>query len=463
MDPTFPSERTGTVALAVGRGTHALSALANAIARPSVLARLATQHYRWLLFTIPIYAVLAHGMAAWPLAASLAGAALVYNATFSLAITRWPAWASGRTLYLRCIEIGMVCIGLSLVYVWGEGLQSQFYYDAFYAVFVVLASLSTGRRGVFISALLASLAVAVGQVMLAPAAPVILTRAGIEYWLSVLLYSGIIGLFFIAIGLLAHMARELEAHQAAERRMQEGAADGAHYGAPPAQLMEVSAHRERLAALGEVTARVVHGLSNPITGITTLTESLLEDEAGGDRETLTMVKCEADRAAQMVRELLSFVRRDPPTTSVSLNELTQRALSLWAMMQSMHDIDVVTELTAEAPRITAASSALEQVIINLLDNALHALNGNGAGRITVRTCQEDDRTVLEIADNGPGIPPEIIDQVFEPFFTTKPAGAGTGLGLAIVHTIVAECGGSVTVRSSPGEGATFSLSFPRPD
>jgi two-component system NtrC family sensor kinase len=421
---------------------------------------MAAQHYRWLLFTIPVYAVAAHGVAAWPLAASLAGAALVYNATFSLAITRWPAWVLGRTLYLRSIEIGMVCIGLSLVYVWGEGLQSQFYYDAFYAVFVVLASLSTGRKGVFVSALLATLAVAVGQAMLAPAAPVILTRAGLEYWLSVALYSGIIGLFFVAVGLLAHMAREVEAHQAAHARAGQPPVTGTLH---PAQLTELSAHRERLAALGEVTARVVHGLSNPITGITTLTETLLEDEAGCDREALAMVKCEADRAAQMVRELLCFVRRDQPTTSIPLNELAERSLLLWSMMQPQNDIDVVTELATQTPVVIAAASALEQVIINLLDNALHALNGDGAGRITVRTGQTADRVTLEVADNGPGIAPEIIDQVFEPFFTTKPTGAGTGLGLAIVKTIITECGGEVTVRSAPGEGATFRLLFPKPN
>ncbi len=459
MDPAFPRERNGSAALVSSRATVTLFG-PTILDRAAALLQFAVSNYRWLLFAIPVYVVLTHGLAAWPLAASLAAAALSYNATFSLAEAHWPDWVASRTLYLRCIEIGLVCIGLSLLYGWSGGLENQFYYDGFYAVFVVLASSSAGRRGVFISSALAALAVFVGQAMLAPDVPVILTRAGIEFWISLLLYSGIFGLFFVAIGLLAHLATDFQAHRAAERRgVIERNAAVRRNGSIRNHIVEVTAHRERLATLGEVTARVIHGLSNPLTGISTLVEHLLAESEAQDRETLQLVKNEADRATTMVRELLVFARRDTPDSLVCINDVAERALALWELTDPEHSVEVVRELTSEPLYISGRASQLDQAVLNLLENARHALDGCPDRRITVRTRQEAGRVVLEIADNGPGIEQELQGMVFEPFFTTKEPGTGTGLGPAIVKTVVAECDGIVVLSSQPGAGATFSLSF----
>jgi signal transduction histidine kinase len=460
MATVLPRERNGSAALIGSRASASLFG-PTVLERVTSLFQFAVRNYRWLLFVIPVYVVLTHGIAAWPLAASLAAAALSYNATFSLAEAHWPDWVASRTLYLRCIEIGLVCIGLSLLYVWSGGLENQFYYDGFYAVFVVLASLSAGRRGVLISASLAALAVCVGQAMGAPDAPVILTAAGIEYWISVLIYSGTFGLFFVAIGSIAHLSTDFEAHRAAEHRgALERSAAVRRNGSVRGHIVEVTAHRERLATLGEVTARVIHGLSNPLTGISTLVDHLIESGNGnGDTEALQLVKTEAERATTMVRELLVFARRDTPDSLVSINDVAERALALWELTDPENNVKVVREFTTEPLFISGRASQLEQAVLNLLENARHALDGCNDCRITVRTRREEDRVILEVADNGPGVADELQGYIFEPFFTTKEPGSGTGLGLAIVKTVVAESDGSVTLTSRPGAGATFSLSF----
>ncbi|NIR45695.1 MAG: HAMP domain-containing histidine kinase [Gemmatimonadetes bacterium] len=424
----------------------------------------AVRHYRWLLFTLPFYALAAAGTAAWPLAFSLAAAAFAYNTTLAIAERHWPDWVSSRTLYLRCIEIGLVCIGLSLTYLWSEGLENQFYYDAFYGVFVVLASLGTGRRGVFISAALATLAVAVGQAMLAPDLPLILTSAGAAYWFGVSIYSGTFGLFFLAIGLLTRLAAEGQGRRAEEARasLEVGAA-ALRQTSDRQRIVSITAHRERLATLGEITARVIHGLGGPLTGITTLVDDLIESGVSGDPETLELVRTEAERAALMVRELLVFARRESEDTLVSVNELAERAIALWTLADRCQNVDLVRELCPQPTFIVGAQSQLEQAILNLLDNAQHAVSGRPDGRIVVRTSHEGGAVVLEVEDNGPGIPREAQERVFEPFFTTKAPGVGTGLGLAIVESVVRECGGTVAVRSRPGRGATFSLRLTESD
>ncbi|KPK80124.1 MAG: hypothetical protein AMS25_10005 [Gemmatimonas sp. SM23_52] len=431
----------------------------------TALAKLAIDHYRWLLLLIPLYALVAHGMSAWPLAAGLAAAVALYNMIASVAERRWSDWAASRALYLRCVEIGLVCIGLSLLYLQGESLENHFYYDGFYAIFVALAGVSGGRKGVFYSAPVAALAVAVGQVMLAPEIPVIFSWAGIEYWVSVVLYAGTFGLFFVAIGLLTYLASDFES-----QRVLSDYGFGNGNRAPsvaklqdPAdrrQIVETTAHRERLATVGEVTAQVVHGLSSPLTGISTIIDYLLDTPGQAQRDSLELIKSEVERASAYVRELLFFTRRDAIHPTVSLNEVLDRAVRLFALKDRDNRIEILKELSPDPIYIPGNPIQIEQIVLNLLDNAHHAVDGRDDGLIMIRTRVEADRVALEVSDNGSGIPAEIQNRIFEPFFTTKEPGLGTGLGLAIVESIVRDCGGSIAVRSRPGAGTTFIISLP---
>lgn len=452
-------------ALVRSTATHAPAGLALLAWHLTALAKLAVDHYRWLLLMIPLYALVAHGVSAWPLAVGLVAAVALYNMIASIAERRWSDWAASRALYLRCVEIGLICIGLSLLYLQGESLENQFYYDGFYAIFVALAGVSGGRKGVFYSAPLAALAVAVGQVMLAPEIPVILSWAGIEYWVSVFLYAGTFGLFFVAIGLLTYLASDFESQRVLSdygfRNGNRGTSVAKSQDpADRRQIVETAAHRERLATVGEVTAQVVHGLSTPLTGICTIIDYLLDTPGEVQRDSLELIKSEAERASAYVRELLFFTHRDAPDPAVSLNEMLDRAVRLFALKNRDNRIEIVKELSPEPICIPGRPIQIQQIALNLLDNARHAVGGRDGGRIVIRTRIEGEQVALQVSDNGSGIPPEIQHRIFEPFFTTKEPGLGTGLGLAIVDSIVRECRGSITVRSTPGGGTTFTISLP---
>ncbi len=225
------------------------------------------------------------------------------------------------------------------------------------------------------------------------------------------------------------------------------------------RIMQVAAHRERLAAVGEVTAQIMHGLNSPLTGITTLVQELLETCGDGERELLQLVKGEAERAGAMVHELLYFTRRDVSIPEVDLNEIVRRAIELFKLRHRCAQGHMTAELHEEPARVRGQPTQIEQVVLNLLDNACHALQDQEEPQIDVRTRIEGERIILQVSDNGAGVPAEIQERVFEPFFTTKEPGVGTGLGLAIVESIVRECGGSITLESQPGRGATFTVAF----
>lgn len=422
------------------------------------LGRTLIDNYRWALMAIPLYVFAAGGISGWPLALGLGAAVVGYNRMYSLAELSWPTWTKCHALYLRCIEIGFACIGLSLLYIHNGELTDYFYYDGFYALFVALAGVSFGRSGVFWSACVATLAVGVGQVMLAPDVPVIFTGAGLEYWAAAALYAATFGLFFLAIGLLAYLATSLRTQTAATRSF-------VGLGRDPSdrrRIMAIAAHQERLATMGEVTAQVIHELSSPLTSIMNVVEYLQKTLGDRERDSLLLIHRETERAASMVRELLDYTRRGAAEPVVSLNDVVQRAIDLCQFRYRSEPIEIVRELSPEGPRLVGGPNRLQQVVLNLLENAQHALADSEAGRITIRTRVDGDRITLEMSDNGSGIPADVRERIFEPFFTTKEPGVGTGLGLAIVARIVRDCGGVIEVFSN-GAGTTFRLTFPRAD
>jgi CheY-like chemotaxis protein len=152
----------------------------------------------------------------------------------------------------------------------------------------------------------------------------------------------------------------------------------------------------------------------------------------------------------------------PERRAVDLNEVVERTLALRAYVLKIENIKVDLDVAAGLPRILAYAAQLQQVALNLVVNAEQAIQqGRGRGRISIRTQRlAGDRVELEISDDGPGIPPEVISRIFDPFFTTKPAGVGTGLGLSIAYGIVHEHGGEISVESEPGLGAIVRLEFP---
>jgi signal transduction histidine kinase/ActR/RegA family two-component response regulator len=221
---------------------------------------------------------------------------------------------------------------------------------------------------------------------------------------------------------------------------------------------------EKLASLGQMFTGIVHELSNPLTTILGYAQRLLlRGDSSEHAVEARQILEEADRASAILRQVLLSVRDSrPERCRVALNQVVTRAMELQRFGLTSEKVRFEFDLDPLLPFIEGDAGQLQQVLMNLISNARQALQIFGRpGNIVVRTKRVGPRGVLlEVQDNGPGIPQAILSRIFDPFFTTKPAGIGTGLGLAIVLGIVREHGGQVRVSTSPGGGATFSIELP---
>ena len=223
---------------------------------------------------------------------------------------------------------------------------------------------------------------------------------------------------------------------------------------------------EKLAAVGQLVSGVAHELNNPLTSIAGLSEFLLEQKELGkkDRGHLQVIQEQAERAGRIVRNLLTFARKGAAErVPVDLNDVIRRTLSLTSYDLKLKDIAVERELSGALPDVFGDRHGLQQVVLNLVTNAAHAVADNPRERpreITVSTWF-DGQVHLRVADTGPGIPDDIAQSVFTPFFTTKEPGKGTGLGLSITYSIVESHGGQITLEPrGPRGGAAFRVDLP---
>lgn len=239
------------------------------------------------------------------------------------------------------------------------------------------------------------------------------------------------------------------------------------------RLEEQLIHSEKLSAIGQLVAGVAHELNNPLTSISGYTQLMLRDTGLRDdvRDDLKHINTQAERAARIVQNLLVFAREHRPERStVNLNEVFRNTLSLRAYQLRVDNITVVTELDPELPTTIADPFQLQQVILNLINNAHHAITERGGpGVLTLRTyvasppagdVPAKPMLVIEVRDTGVGIAARDLNRIFDPFYTTKPVGQGTGLGLSICFGIVQEHGGRIWAESELGSGTTVLVALP---
>jgi PAS domain S-box-containing protein len=220
------------------------------------------------------------------------------------------------------------------------------------------------------------------------------------------------------------------------------------------------AHADRLASLGRMAAGVAHEINNPLAFVTLAADLLGRRAAPGDAALVAEIKTGIARVAAIVRDLRVFGRDDEdPPRPVDLSAAIDAAERLVA--HELRPRGVLVKEYGELPPVLGVARHVEQVFVNLLLNATHALGENADGRVVLRATVTPEHVVVAVEDDGCGIPKELLDAIFEPFFTTRAVGGGTGLGLSISRDMIVRSGGNLTARSTVGEGTTMEVTLPR--
>jgi two-component system NtrC family sensor kinase len=218
---------------------------------------------------------------------------------------------------------------------------------------------------------------------------------------------------------------------------------------------------EKLASLGKLSAGIAHEINNPLTGILTLSQLLMDEfpEESDAHQDLKLIVRETIRCRSIVRGLLDFARQTAPEkVSIEINKVIQEILQIVTAQESFQNIRVETRYDPEIPRIMADLDQLKQVFFNVIVNASEAMGGNGELKIVTRWERDRSRIAVHCIDSGPGIPEKNLNRLFDPFFTTKEMG--TGLGLAISYGILKAHRGNIEVKSKPGEGCEMIITLP---
>ena len=219
----------------------------------------------------------------------------------------------------------------------------------------------------------------------------------------------------------------------------------------------------KLAAIGELVSGVAHELNNPLSAVAMHTELLGSKVVNEDAiKHIDTISEQTERAISIVKNLLSFSRKQEPRRDlVSINEAIESSLSLRSYSLNLDNIQVVLELDRNNPKTLADFRQLQQVFLNLINNAAQSMSeAHGKGRLVIESYTVDDMVRVSFSDDGAGIPEGKKERIFEPFFTTKEVGKGTGLGLSICYGIIEEHGGCIFTENTDGGGATFVVELP---
>jgi two-component system, NtrC family, sensor kinase len=234
-----------------------------------------------------------------------------------------------------------------------------------------------------------------------------------------------------------------------------------------------AAQAEKLASVGLLAAGIAHELNNPLTGILTFSHLIRKKMPDGstDAEDLDLVIGETKRCASIIRRLLDFAREKTPEKKFcDLNQIIEETARIIERPAHLQDIEMTMDLDPALPAVWVDGNLIKQVIMNVLVNAQHAIEGGGSITVRTRRCSTPmspepgaaavPMVQIDIADTGCGIPESNLKRIFDPFFTSKEVGKGTGLGLSVSHGIIKAHGGAIKVESTVGKGSTFTIYLP---
>jgi len=229
------------------------------------------------------------------------------------------------------------------------------------------------------------------------------------------------------------------------------------------RLQEQLIQSEKMSAIGQLIAGIAHDLNNPLASVVGFSDFLAEAGVPASlEEPLQVIRQEAERAATIVKNLLSFARsQEGERARQPIQQLLDSTLVLLRNQLMAHKVEATLDVEPGLPEVEVNANQIKQVFVNLINNACQAIASDApSGRIWITARRVQDLIAVSVTDSGPGIPEDVAARVFEPFFTTKPEGEGTGLGLSICQGILKEHGGRITLESRPGSGATFTVELP---
>jgi two-component system, NtrC family, sensor kinase len=219
---------------------------------------------------------------------------------------------------------------------------------------------------------------------------------------------------------------------------------------------------ERLASLGKLAAGVAHEINNPLTGILTFIEDLIDESVEDDErmEDYTVIRRETLRCREIVRNLLDFAKQDrPQMRPTDVNAMILQTFTMVRRLASFHNIEITHRLEDVLPSVVADPRQLQQVFLNMMVNASEAMTTGGELYIVSRLRKNGRELAVSFSDTGDGVPPEVLPKIFEPFFSTK-GGRTNGLGLAVSYGIVHQHGGRIEVETAMGQGTSFHIFLP---
>lgn len=226
------------------------------------------------------------------------------------------------------------------------------------------------------------------------------------------------------------------------------------------RLEQQVSQSEKLAVIGQLAAGIAHEIGNPLTAISSLVQILRrKTDDLIIMEYLSNIKENIDRISKIVRELVDFSRTPSHESEfIQINHLLNTALGIVKYDKRVKHVEFITDLSSDLPQIKVVPDQLLQVFINILINALDAIEGEG--KIIVKSKMDDSFIYVDFEDNGYGIPEDNLERIFDPFFTTKEVGKGTGLGLSVSYGIINKFKGDILVKSEIGKGSTFTIKLP---
>jgi signal transduction histidine kinase len=227
-------------------------------------------------------------------------------------------------------------------------------------------------------------------------------------------------------------------------------------------LLRQLAYNEKMAELGKISAGVVHELNTPLSVIISAAQMIMREEGvpEGVMEMIARISSEAQRLSHLTKGLLNFSSHDETISEVDLNLTIDFILNFLSFEAARRAVIILKQFDHSLPTIRIDANLLKQILLNIIMNALQAME-QGGGKLLVETADDgDDNLYFTIADNGPGIPPEAIERIFDRYFTTKKPGEGTGLGLFVTKSLVESIGGKISVANRSGGGSAFTVTIP---